>query len=70
MKTILFSTAALLLAAAPAQAQPLGGGGLGGGLGGSLGGGADDGLRVGSRGRRRSEDGRGQGGRGDGEDAG
>lgn len=37
MKTIFFSTAALLLAAAPAQAQLLGGG-LGGQLGGTLGG--------------------------------
>jgi len=36
MKAIFFSTAALLLAASPAQAQLLGGGGLGGQLGGTL----------------------------------
>lgn len=38
MKTILTTTAALLLTAVPAQAQLLGGGGLGGNIGGSLGG--------------------------------
>ena len=38
MKTIFTTTAALLLTAVPAQAQLLGGGGLGGNIGGSLGG--------------------------------
>ena len=36
MKAIFFSTAAILLATAPAQAQLLGGTGLGGQLGGTL----------------------------------